>query len=136
MAIALRFYVTKPQSSMNPKPNALTVMTVVSKRRRQIIRKSSSSCSDCVGSCLSDWTIQEFEMLNGNLAVEHRSVEPGFSWWKHNHEVRVCRELEDEEAESGTGLVLHPDELLGVAGCSCESGDALLEVLHDVGHAL
>ena len=75
-------------------------------------------------------------MLNGDLAVEHGSVEPGFSWWEDNHEVRVCRELEDKQTESGTRLVLHPDKLLSVAGCSCESGDALLEMLHDVGHAL
>lgn len=75
-------------------------------------------------------------MLNGNLAVEHGSVEARLARRQDHHQVGVCGELEDEETEAHAGLVLHADELLGVARRAGEAGDALLEVLHDVGHAL
>lgn len=75
-------------------------------------------------------------MLNGDLAVEHGSVEPGLARWQDDEEIGICGELEYEEGEAHAGLVLHADKLLCVAGRACEAGDALLEVLHDVGHAL
>lgn len=80
--------------------------------------------------------VEELEVLDGDLAVEHGGVEPGLAGGQDDHEVGVGGELHDEEAEAEAGLVLHADELLGVAGGAGEAGDALLEVLHDVGHAL
>lgn len=75
-------------------------------------------------------------MLNRDLAVEHGGVEPSLAGWKNDHEVGIRRELEDEEIEPGAGLVLHPHKLLCVARGTGEAADSLLEVLHDVGHAL
>lgn len=74
-------------------------------------------------------------MLDGYLAIQHCRVKSRLAGGQHGHEVRVGGELEDEETEAHAGLVLHADELLGVAGRAGEAGDALLEVLHDVGHA-
>lgn len=75
-------------------------------------------------------------MFNGNLAIQHGSVESCLARGQHHHEVGVCGELEDEEAEAQAGLVLHADKLLGVARRTRVARYALLEVLHDVGHAL
>lgn len=75
-------------------------------------------------------------MLNSNAAIEHSGVEPSFTSGQDRHEVGVCGKLEDEEAETSAGLVLHADELLGVPGGAREAADGLLELLHDVGHAL
>lgn len=75
-------------------------------------------------------------MLNRNLAIEHGRVEAALAGRQHHHEICVCRKLEDKQAEAGAGLVLHAGKLLGVAGRAREARDALLEVLHDVGHAL
>ena len=67
------------------------------------------------------WSIQELEVLDRNLAVEHGSVESCFTRWQDDHEVRVCREFEDEETEAHACLVLHANELFSVARCSCEA---------------
>ena len=80
--------------------------------------------------------VEKLKVLNGDLAVEHGGIEAALAGGQDDHEIGVCGELEDEEAEAGAGLVLHAGELLGVAGGAGEAGDGLLEVLHDVGHAL
>ena len=75
-------------------------------------------------------------MLDRNLAIQHGRIEACLAGRQDHHEVGIRGELEDEEAEARARLVLHADELLGVAGSAGEARDALLEVLHDVGHAL
>lgn len=75
-------------------------------------------------------------MLNGNLAIQHGRVEASLARRQDDHEIGIGGELEYEQAEAHPCLVLHAGKLLSIARRAREARDALLKVLHDVGHAL
>lgn len=90
----------------------------------------------CRSNSLCSRPIQKFKMLNGNLTIQHGSVESRFPRRKNNHEIRIRGEFQNKQIKPHPRLVLHTNKLLSVSWRSRKARNTLLEVLHNIRHAL